>query len=133
MYEVVLGVDTNEERAQAQAKTIATLPQDPENLHATILHNFTDNPTGASVHQIGAVRHAKEELEETGIDVTLTESSGDPATEIINTADEIDADMICVTGRKRTPTGKVLFGSVTQAVILATDRPVLVCGAADAG
>jgi nucleotide-binding universal stress UspA family protein len=37
--------------------------------------------------------------------------------------------MICVAGRKRTPTGKVLFGSVTQAVILDTERPVLVCSA----
>ena len=60
--------------------------------------------------------------------VDLAESSGDPADAIISTADELDADMIVLAARKRTPTGKVLFGSVTQAVLLGTDRPVLVCG-----
>lgn len=133
MYEIVLGVDTDEKRARAQAETIVDLPREPHDIHATVLHDFTDNPTGASVGQIGAVRRARDLLEETGIEVSLAESSGDPATAIIDTADEIEADMICVAGRKRTPAGKVLFGSVTQAVILATDRPVLVCSVAETG
>jgi len=131
MYEIVLGVDSSVERARAQAKALTDLPCEPHDVHATVLHDFTDNPTGASVGQIGAVRRARDLLEEGGIEVTLTESSGDPATAIIDTADGIDADVICVAGRKRTPAGKVLFGSVTQAVILATDRPVLVCSAAE--
>jgi nucleotide-binding universal stress UspA family protein len=31
-------------------------------------------------------------------------------------------------GRKQSPTSKLLFGSVTQNVILQTDRPVTVTG-----
>jgi nucleotide-binding universal stress UspA family protein len=129
MYEIVLGVDTEEDRARAQAQAIVDLPGEPEAVHATVLHAFGDNPSGASVHQVGAVRRARDVLEDAGIAVSLAESSGDPATAIVDTAAEIDAAMICVAGRKRTPTGKVLFGSVTQGVILATDRSVLVCSA----
>ena len=129
MYQVVLGVDTDEDRARAQAEAIVDLPGEPEEIHATVLHAFGDNPSGASVHQVGAVRRARNVLEDAGIEVSLAGSSGDPATAIVDTAEEIDADVICVAGRKRTPTGKVLFGSVTQGVILTTDRSVLVCSA----
>jgi nucleotide-binding universal stress UspA family protein len=95
----------------------------------TVLHDFTNNPSGASVTQVASVRRARDRLEEGGIEVDLAESSGDPAEAIIETADELDADMIVLAARKRTPTGKVIFGSVTQAVILGTERPVLVCSA----
>ncbi|PSP74172.1 universal stress protein [Halobacteriales archaeon QS_3_64_16] len=127
MYEIALGVDTDEDRARAQAEAIVDLPGEPEEVHATVLHAFGENPSGASVHQVGAVRRARDVLEDAGIEVSLDESSGDPATAIVDTAEEINADVICVAGRKRTPAGKVLFGSVTQGVILATDRSVLVC------
>lgn len=127
MYEIVLGIDNNEDRALAQAETVIDLPGAGEDIHATLFHDFTENPTGASVHQVASVRRAKERLEEAGIQVSLDESSGDPATEILDLADEQDADLVCLAGRKRTPTGKAIFGSVTQEVILSTDRAVLVC------
>lgn len=127
MYEVILGIDNSERRSIAQAETVADLPNAPETVHATLFHDFTENPTGASVHQVASVRRAKEHLEEAGVDVTLQASSGDPAREILARADERDADLVCLAGRKRTPAGKAVFGSVTQEVILNADRPVLVC------
>lgn len=129
MYEIVMGTDESEERALAQAETVIDLPNAAEEVHVTVFHDFEDNPAGASVHQVGAVRRAQELLEDAGVAVTLSEASGDPAEEIIELAEEQDADLICVAGRKRSPTGKALFGSVTQEVILTTDRPVLVCSA----
>lgn len=42
------------------------------------------------------------------------------------------ADLVSLAPRGRTPTGKALFGSVTQQVLLETDRPVLVSGAGTA-
>lgn len=128
MYHIVMAVDKSEERAVSEADAVLGLPRDPSDIHVTILHDFTDNPSGASVTQVSSVRRAQDKLEDAGVDVELTESSGDPAEAIISTADELDADMIVLAARKRTPTGKVLFGSVTQAVLLGTDRPVLVCG-----
>lgn len=128
MYTIVVGIDDSEERAIAQAEAIADMPGSEE-MRAILLHDFIRNPEGASVSQVASVRRARERLDDAGIQIELEESSGEPAEAIIRLAEEEDADMICVAGRKRTPTGKVLFGSVTQAVILDTDRPVLVCSA----
>jgi nucleotide-binding universal stress UspA family protein len=127
MYQIVMAVDENESRALAEADTVLGLPRDPSDLHVTILHDFTNNPAGASVTQVASVRRARDRLEDAGVEVDLAESSGDPADAIIETADELDADLIVLAARKRSPTGKAIFGSVTQTVILDTNRPVLVC------
>jgi len=127
MYEVLLGLDDNAERAVAQAKTVANLPRAAEEVRATLLHVFTDNPGGASVTQVGSVRRARDRLEEAGVEVAFAEESGDPADRILAVARERDVDLIGVAGRRRSPTGKAVFGSVTQSVVLGADRPVIVC------
>lgn len=131
MYNVVVGVDDNEQRAVACAKAATDLPGEPSEKRVTIIHSFTDNPSGASATQIGSVREATAYLEGHGVEVQVTESSGDPAEQILGAADEADANLIVVSGRKRSPTGKALFGSVTQSVILNADRPVMVAGDVD--
>lgn len=131
MYEVILGIDADEARASAQAETVANLPCAAEEVHATLFHDFVDNPQGASVQQVGSVRRASDRLEAAGVRVTLAESSGDPAAAILEEADGLDADLVCLAGRKRSPTKKAILGSVTQEVILNTDRPVLVCSSDD--
>ena len=128
MYHVVLGVDENEERAESAAREVANLPGDAGEKRVTLLHVFTDNPSGASATQVASVRAAKDVLEAAGLDVEIGESSGDPAESILELADEEDADLVVVGGRKRSPAGKALFGSVTQSVILNADRPVMVAG-----
>lgn len=126
MYEVLLAVDTAENRARSQAEAVVDLPEAPNEVHVTMLHVFRDNPEGASVSQIGTVRIVMEALEEAGIEYQLEESSGNPAAEIIDHAVDVSADCICVSGRKRSPAGKALFGSTAQGVILDAHRPVLV-------
>lgn len=125
MYTVLMAVDEDESRAAAQAEAVADLP-DHDDVSVVVFHDFTDNPTGASAPQVGSVRRASEILEADGFDVTVEEASGEPSQTILETAADVDANVICLAGRKRTPTGKVLFGSVTQAVVLNADRPVLV-------
>ncbi|WP_254532655.1 universal stress protein [Natrinema gelatinilyticum] len=127
MKAIVLGIDQNADRAASQAETVIDL-FDIDNICAYLLHDFADNPEGASVIQVDAVKRAQELLEDAGVAVELREGSGDPARSIIETANKLDADAICVAGRNRSPAGKVLFGSVTQSVVLNTDRPVLICG-----
>lgn len=130
MYHVVIGVDDNEDRAMACAQAVADLPGDASEKLVTVIHSFTDNPSGASASQLASVRHVTDFLEERDMKVEVAESSGDPADQLLDVAREEDADLIVVAGRKRSPTGKALFGSVTQSVILNTERPVLVAGEA---
>jgi nucleotide-binding universal stress UspA family protein len=61
------------------------------------------------------------------IDVTLAETSGDPGEEILAEAGEIGADVVSVAGRKRSPAGKAVFGSVAQEVMLNAEVAVLYC------
>lgn len=126
MYEYLLTIDGDETRARAQAEAVADHPVTETDPHATLLHVVTESePT--PVEELPAITLARELLEDAGFTVDVAGIEGDPTTAILETAEEIDADRICVTGKKRTPTGKALFGSVTQGVILSTTRPVLVC------
>lgn len=43
---------------------------------------------------------------------------------IVELVEELDADLVVVGGRKRSPTGKAVFGSVAQEVLLNSPRPV---------
>lgn len=126
MKELLLGIDQNVDRAVKQAKTVLDLFE-ADNIHVYLLHDFGENPEGASVVQVTSVKRAKELFEEANVPVDLREGSGDPAESIIRHAEELDADAICIAGRKRSPAGKMLFGSVSQSVILNADRPVLTC------
>lgn len=126
MYEY-LTVDGNEARARAQAEAVADQPESAKDVHATVLHVFSDGKStdeSASVRQVAAATLARDLIEDAGIAIDL-----DPTTAILEKAEHVDAERICVAGRKRTSTGKVLFDSVSQRVILSTTRPVLVCSA----
>lgn len=124
MYDVLIAVDDDEARATAQAHAVADWPGAEDGLTAHLCHVFTDNPEGASVNQLAAVRRAREVLDDAGVAVAHHEASGKPGPEILDAADDVDADAICVSGRKRRPSGKAVFGSVTQDVILSSDVPV---------
>ena len=50
---------------------------------------------------------------------------GKPAERIVEYADKEDARYVVIAPRKRSRTGKALFGSVAQSVILNSERPVV--------
>ncbi|WP_331236623.1 universal stress protein [Natronorarus salvus] len=50
---------------------------------------------------------------------------GDPVEEILKHAEDSDARFVVIGGRKRSPTGKAIFGSVTQSVLLESDCPTV--------
>ena len=136
-YRVLLPVHTNEDRARRAAETVVSLPGDPDGISVVVLNVFEEfevtdeggTVTSADLHDEetlpDAVDVAVETLEAAGIAAEVRQIHGDPADEIVAAANGIDADCIALSGRKRSPAGKALFGSVTQSVLLSTDRPVL--------
>jgi len=130
MYTVLLPVDSSEDRARAQAEAAVKLPDGAESIVVHLLHVF-DSPEDARDEAVRAVPSATvafDALESAGITVKPMARSGDPATEILAAATDIGADMVLLGGRKRSPLGSALFGSVSQEVMLDADRPVVVTG-----
>ncbi|MFC7137095.1 universal stress protein [Halobaculum litoreum] len=68
----------------------------------------------------------REVLEGVGIEYEAVGSVGERAETVLREARERDCDHVFVTGAKRSPTGKALFGDDTQRIILEADRPVTV-------
>lgn len=137
MYRILLAIDRKEDRARRTAEMVASLPGSGE-IEAVVLNVFeeftaTDDMGRVSSEDVyeesslpNSVDVATELLEGTGIDTERRQEHGDPAKIILDVAEEVDADCIAMSGRKRSPAGKVLFGSVTQSVLLSSDRPVLI-------
>lgn len=137
MYRVLVPIDTDEDRALAQAGYVANLPDAAAAVEATLLFVFSDEgqemPADLEPFKSGdrvkSVKLAQEFLEERGVETVALDTSGDTASDIVQVAEERDADEIVMGGRKRSPVGKAVFGSVTQQVILDTETPVVVTGA----
>lgn len=136
---VLVPVDAEEIRALAAAESVAKLPNAAETVTVTLLNvEEKIEVTGGEGGHVSSdewydedelppsVEAAKALLEREGITVEVRREHADPAETILAVADEIGADGIVMAGRKRTPVGKVLFGSVTQSVLLNADIPVTV-------
>jgi nucleotide-binding universal stress UspA family protein len=130
MYTVLLPVDTSEARATAQATAAANLPDAANSVEVQLLHVFDDDERAetTSPTQVSSGGAVADHLESEGVGVEAMSRTGDPATEILRAAQDVDADLILLGGRKRSPLGSVLFGSVSQEVTLDADRPVVVTG-----
>jgi len=59
-------------------------------------------------------------------DITTAILDGSPSGEIIDYLDDHDIDQVVIGGRRRSPTGKVLFGSTAQEVTLSAPCPVTI-------
>lgn len=127
MNTILLCIDTSVERTKTQVTSITKQPFDRSQTTVHIYHVFRSDGDDAAVERLSSVKKATELLENEGFTVEVSQSSGDAARDIIEKAETVDADSISLVSRKRTPTGKALFGSVTQQVILESDSPVLVC------
>ncbi len=61
----------------------------------------------------------------TGVETTAVGRIGDPANEIVEYADDQRARYVVISPRRRSQTGKLLFGSVAQTVLLNAICPVV--------
>ncbi|MFC6764415.1 universal stress protein [Natrinema soli] len=131
MTTILLCADTDVEQVSKQVASITTLPLETDAVRVVVYHVFRTDGGDADAGDLKSVSHAVAELEEAGFDVEIAQSSGDAVRNILEMAAEIDADHISIAGRKRSPTGKALFGSVAQQVTLRSARPVLFSAASE--
>ncbi|QCC46541.1 universal stress protein [Halobellus limi] len=70
------------------------------------------------------VRDIVDRLDEAGVDYEIRGAVGDHADSIVELAEDVTADRVLVGGRHRSPTGKAVFGSTAQTVMLEAPCPV---------
>jgi len=79
------------------------------------------------------LQEVKSELATHGVehDVRQLVRGMDPAEDLVNVADEVDAELIVIGLRRRSPVGKLILGSNAQRVLLDAPCPVLAVKAAE--
>lgn len=131
MYQLLVPVDDDVDRALAQVQYILDLPVDSNDLSVTVAHAYPDDDAASASDDLPpeqslAVTKALATLREAGISAEPLEIFHPPTEGILDAANDIQPAQIVIGGRKRSPTGKALFGSVTQHVILNAEEPVTV-------
>jgi nucleotide-binding universal stress UspA family protein len=139
MYRILVPVDSEEGSGERSVDALLAMPG-VEEFSVTLLHVFEefeafDDGGGGTISSDSfydpsdvpdTVRAAESKLTEAGVDCEVRMEHGKPGETIIQVVEELDADQVVMSGRKRTPVGKVLFGSVTQAIVLNAGVPVTV-------
>jgi nucleotide-binding universal stress UspA family protein len=113
----------------------------PSGATVVLLHAFTQEEYESTIDNLGirdasevtvddvarrhgTIRSISRLFEEEGIDYEIRGAIGTHADEIVRLATETESGLVIVGGRGRSPTGKALFGSTAQQVILAAPCPV---------
>lgn len=135
-YSVLLPVDLEKKRATRAAQAVIDMPGDNDAITVILLHvaepfkQTADGPIEDSeeLYDTGdlpeSATQAIKLLEDAGITVETRIERGDASDAILDVARELDVDSIVMSGRKRSPTGKIIFGSTVQSVLFEADRPV---------
>lgn len=98
---------------------------------------FDDGPSEkkAELRRVGetALADVEAAAEEAGVPAETEIREGDPERVVADYADEIDVDLIVVGSHGKSPKEKVQgLGSVSEATVKSTSRPILVVGITDA-
>ena len=129
MYSVLLPVDTDVDRARAQASYTASLAPETRALEATVLSvRSPEEEGGGAFEDVEAAVVAADQLETAGLTVNREVREGEVAREILRAAGDAESRQIVTGGRRRSGTATVLLGSTVLDVFLSTERPVTITG-----
>lgn len=141
METILLAVDENDKhRLDEIVETIVGLA-DPSETRVALTHVFEADDYAEARERLSfrrddeatpddvakryePVREVGDALEAAGVEFSWHGAVGDEGDEIVRKSTEIDADLVVVSGRKRSPTGKAVFGSTAQQVMMNAPCPV---------
>ncbi|MBV0903052.1 universal stress protein [Haloarcula salina] len=81
--------------------------------------------------RMSVTREISDRLEADSIDCEPRATTGTSGEGVVSLAEDVDADLVIVGGRQRSPTGKAIFGSTAQEVMLNAPCPVTFVRAGD--
>jgi nucleotide-binding universal stress UspA family protein len=88
-------------------------------------YEFSGSPGADDVaRRLSVVRDVVAELRAADVGVRVRGEIGDHAESVVEAAGSTGADLLVIGGRRRSPTGKVVFGSTAQEVLLQAPCPV---------
>jgi nucleotide-binding universal stress UspA family protein len=136
---IVAAVDSSERASKVVDQANELAKKFDENIHIihvmnrseVIEHRKSDVNGAEAVGEDGmrstARKVALEMLDEhpTTVETEVTGLIGNPADEIVKFADKQDAKYVIVSPKRQSKTGKILFGSVAQSILLNASCPVI--------
>jgi nucleotide-binding universal stress UspA family protein len=128
------------DRAEVLAEAVTDVAE-PAGARVVLAHVFTDEEYDEVLAQLdydpmdeidpdevasrhATVRELTDAFDDAGIEFTVRGRVGPHGESIVQLAKEVRADRVVVGGRKRSPTGKAVFGSTAQEVMLNAPAPV---------
>ncbi|WP_293029033.1 universal stress protein [Natronococcus sp.] len=143
MYTVLVPVDGDDDRVDAQLEAVRELAAGDESVTVDVLYAREELDFSAEDVDDVAVGTLEEgltdleglpetvpriaaELREAGLETDVHAATGRPEAAILDAAERFETDLLVLGARRRSPVGKAVFGSVAQSVLLETDRPVMV-------
>jgi nucleotide-binding universal stress UspA family protein len=106
------------------------------NAEITLLHVVAVNKSlvpGSMREAEAYVGAVQECLSEQGVKVASVLRRGDPAAAIVEAVGELGIDLLVMTSRGRSGLGKLILGSVTDAVLASCSKPVILLSEAANG
>src|SRR3954454_2135376 len=127
MPTVVLGYVAKPEAEAALAASIAEAMLRRADLVVVNSHRAQPGDSGAQDRLQSDLDDVRVGVEEAGVtvDVRRPQTGLEASEDLLNVAEEVDADLVVIGLRRRTPVGKLILGSNAQRVLLDAHCPVL--------
>ena len=114
---------------------------EPAGARVVLLHVFTEKAYEGGVEEAGfederpsptelagrleGIDTLAAAMEDAGVPYEIRGSIGEEGETILAETDAVDGDLLYISGRKRSPTGKAVFGSTSHRIMMNSSCPVL--------